>query len=67
MKFVVTKDTLIGEVIEADPSSVSCFFEMGMECVGWPAARGETLEEASMVHGIDVNILIQKLNQHFGN
>ncbi len=41
------------------------FLEMGMHCLGCPASRGETLEQACMVHGVDPEDLIEKLNAHF--
>ena len=42
------------------------FFEMGMHCLGCPASRGETIEEACMVHGADVNALVDSLNEAVG-
>lgn len=64
MKLSVTKDTLIGEVLQADQTTAPFFFEMGMHCLGCPASAGETLEEACMVHGVPVDMLIDKLNTH---
>ncbi len=64
MKLSVTKDTLIGEVLQADQTTAPFFFEMGMHCLGCPASAGETLEEACMVHGVPVEELIDKLNAH---
>ncbi|ADL05125.1 DUF1858 domain-containing protein [Lacrimispora saccharolytica] len=60
----VTKDTLIGEVLQADQTTAPFFFEMGMHCLGCPASAGESLEEACMVHGVPVQELIDKLNAH---
>ncbi|CAB1249366.1 protein of unknown function [Ruminococcaceae bacterium BL-4] len=60
----ITKDTIIGDIIDIDPSTTPYFLEMGMHCLGCPASRGETLEEACMVHGINPDELIEKLNQH---
>jgi hybrid cluster-associated redox disulfide protein len=59
----ITKDTLIGDILDLDPSSASFFMEMGMLCVSCPAARGETLEQACMVHAIDPDEIVQKLNE----
>lgn len=42
----ITKDTIIGDIIDIDPSTTPYFLEMGMHCLGCPASRGETLEEA---------------------
>ena len=62
----ITKDMTIGQVLEKDVNVAPIFFEMGMHCVGCPSSSGETLEEAAMVHGYDVNLLVGKLNEFFG-
>ena len=64
MKLSVTKDTLIGEILDADRTTAPFFFEMGMHCLGCPASAGESLEEACMVHGVSVDELVRKLNDH---
>ena len=64
MAFSVTKDSLIGEILDYDRSTASYFLEMGMHCLGCPASRGESLEQACMVHGVDCNTLVEKLNAH---
>lgn len=64
---VITKETLIGDILEADATTAPFFLEMGMHCLGCPSARGESIGEACQVHGVDVNTLIEKLNAHFGN
>lgn len=61
---VVTKNTLIGEVLNADQTTARYFLEMGMHCLGCPSSTGESLEEACMVHGVPVQELIDKLNKH---
>ncbi len=58
----ITKETVIGDILDHDGSLAPIFLEMGMHCLGCPASRGETLEEAAMVHGQDVNALLEKLN-----
>lgn len=63
----VTKDTLIGDILDMDRDTAPYFLEMGMHCLGCPSARGESLEEACMVHGVDVNELIEKINKHLAN
>ena len=60
----VTKDSIIGDVLDFDRNTAPYFFEMGMHCLGCPYARGETIEQACMVHGVDVNELVEKLNAH---
>ena len=64
MKLSVTKDTLIGEVLNADPTTARYFFDMGMHCLGCPSSSGESLEEACAVHGVPVQELINELNDH---
>lgn len=64
---IVTKESLIGAILDADRSTAPYFLEMGMHCLGCPSARGESIEQACAVHGVDVNVLVEKLNKHFGN
>ena len=59
---VVTKNSLIGEVLDHDVNTAQFFMEIGMHCLGCPASRGESVEEACAVHGIDVEALVEKLN-----
>ena len=61
----VTKDSIIGDVLDFDRETAPFFFEMGMHCLGCPSARGETIEQACMVHGVDPDELVAKLNAHF--
>lgn len=65
--FKVTKDSIIGDILDFDADTAPYFLEMGMHCLGCPASRGESLAEACAVHGTDVNELVDKLNEHFGN
>ena len=58
----VTKDILIGDLLDAKPDAAPYLLAMGMHCLGCPSARGETLEQACMVHGVDVNELISQIN-----
>ena len=64
---VVTMDTLIGEILDADRTTAPYFLEMGMHCLGCPSARGESLAQACEVHGVSADELVEKLNKHFGN
>ncbi|MDD7671565.1 MAG: DUF1858 domain-containing protein [Clostridia bacterium] len=61
----VTKDTLIGEVLDHDVETAQYFFEIGMGCLGCPHSRGESIAEACAVHGTNADELVEKLNQHF--
>ena len=65
MNFEVTKDSIIGDILDADFEVAPYFLEMGMHCLGCPSARGETLEQACEVHGVSVDELVEKLNAHF--
>ncbi|MEG1742711.1 MAG: DUF1858 domain-containing protein [Clostridia bacterium] len=58
----ITKDMLIGDVLEKNPKAGEFFIEIGMHCLGCPSARSETIEEACQVHGADVDELLKKLN-----
>lgn len=64
MKLEVTKDTLIGEILAADRTTAPYFLAMGMHCLGCPSSAGESVEEACMVHGVPVQELVAKLNNH---
>lgn len=66
MAFKVTNDTIIGDILDYDASTSEYFMEMGMHCLHCPSSRGESLEQACMVHGVDVNELVEKLNAHIG-
>ena len=61
---VVTKDMLIGDILDAAPSTAPFFLEMGMHCLGCPSARGESIADACEVHDVDVHVLIEKINKH---
>ena len=63
----ITKDTIIGEILDMDQTTAPFFLEMGMHCLGCPSSRGETVEQACMVHGVDADELVQKLNGHLAN
>ena len=58
----VTKEMLIGDILKIHPGNAAILMASGMGCVGCPSAQGESLEEAAMVHGINVEELIESLN-----
>ena len=60
----ITKDMCIGDVLDMDTSAAEYFFAIGMHCLGCPASRGESLEDACAVHGVDVEEMLEKLNAH---
>ena len=59
----IEKTTKIGELLENAPDKAEILLEAGMHCLGCPASQEETLEEACMVHGIDVDELLEELNK----
>ncbi|HOV26340.1 MAG TPA: DUF1858 domain-containing protein [Pseudobacteroides sp.] len=59
----VTKEMTIGEVIRTNPQAAQILMSFGMGCLGCPSSQAETLEEASMVHGINIDDLLNALNQ----
>ena len=59
---MVTKEMTIGEVLNINMDIAPILMEIGMHCLGCPASQGESLEEAAMVHGIDANLLVEKIN-----
>ena len=63
----ITKDMLIGDILDADRGTAVFFFEMGMHCLGCPASRGETVEDACSVHGVDVDTLIGRINEYLAS
>ncbi|MBQ0000530.1 MAG: DUF1858 domain-containing protein [Clostridiales bacterium] len=62
----ITKDMLIGELLERDTMMAAILMRSGMHCVGCPSSQGESLAEACMVHGLDADILVAQLNDFFG-
>ncbi len=59
----ITKETIIGDILDIAPQTAPLFMAIGMHCLGCPASRGETVEEACMVHGIDPDELLEELNK----
>ena len=59
----ITKDTIIGDVLDAYPDTAPLFLEIGMHCLGCPASRGESIADACAVHGTDADELVEKLNE----
>ncbi len=58
----ITKDITIGELLRTKPEVAPLLMEAGMHCFGCPASLGESLEEAAMVHGLDVDDLMGAIN-----
>jgi len=64
---VVTKESIIGDILEYDVEAAGFFFAIGMQCLGCPASRGESVGDACAVHGVDADMLIDKLNEYFSS
>ena len=58
----VTKDMTIGEILRANPAVAPVLLQAGMHCLGCPSAQAESIGEAAMVHGMDVDELLKKMN-----
>ena len=67
MAVKIEKDTIIGDVLDLAPETAPLFQAIGMHCLGCPASRGESIEQACEVHGTDCDALLEKLNRHFEN
>lgn len=63
----ITKDMIIADIIAVDQGIIPILMEAGMHCVGCPSSQGETLEEASFVHGMTVDGLLDKINSYLEN
>jgi hybrid cluster-associated redox disulfide protein len=63
----ITKDTVIGELLEIDRELARFLFEIGMHCVGCPSAQAETVEQACAVHGVNPDELIKKMNDYLAS
>ena len=58
----ITKDTIIGDILDIAPQTAPIFLSIGMHCLGCPSSRGETVEEACAVHGVDTQQLLAVVN-----
>ena len=58
----ITKSTMIGELLQIDQNIAPILLNIGMHCLGCPASQMEPLHEAAMVHGIDSDLLVEKIN-----
>jgi len=63
MAVKIEKQTIIGDILDVAPQSAPLFMAIGMHCLGCPSSRGETVEEACMVHGIDSDAFLTQLNR----
>ena len=63
----ITKDTLIGEMLEQDMGIAYILMQCGMHCVGCPSSIGESLEEACAVHGLDADEVMDVIRDYLEN
>lgn len=63
----INRQTVIGDILDLDGTTAPFFLEIGMHCLGCPASRGETIEQACEVHGVDADELVAKLNAHLAD
>ena len=59
----ITKDTIVGDILDIAPETAPAFLNIGMHCLGCPASRSETVEQACMVHGVDADGLLTVVNK----
>ena len=62
----VTKESIIGDILDYNKETAQFFFEIGMHCLGCPASRGESVADACAVHGTDADELVKKINDFLG-
>ena len=58
----ITKQSIIGDILDSEPETAQFFFAIGMHCLGCPASRGESVEQACAVHGTDADALVAQIN-----
>ena len=63
----ITKESIIGDILDADIETAQFFFEIGMHCLGCPHSRGESVEDACAVHGTDADELVKKINDYLAS
>ena len=63
----VTKDMIIGDMLAQDMSIAGILMNAGMHCIGCPSSRGESLEEACLVHGMNVDEVVADINTYLAS
>ena len=58
----ITRESIIGDILDFDPTTAIYFLEIGMHCLGCPHSRGESIEDACLVHGTNADELVAKIN-----
>lgn len=60
---MITKDTIIADIIKSKPDAAQILMSYGMGCIGCPSAQMEKLEQACEIHGLDLEEILKKLNE----
>ena len=60
----IKKEMTMGEILNIDPTIAAILMASGMHCIGCPSAQGESLEQAALVHGIDADALLNRINDY---
>ena len=60
----INKEMIIADILDVNANLAGILMASGMHCIGCPSAQGESLEEACLVHGMDVNVLVDRLNEY---
>ena len=63
----ISKDMIIADLVQIDQNIIPILMREGMHCIGCPSAQAETLEEAALVHGLDPDVLVARLNNFLGS
>ncbi len=63
----IDKNMTVGDILDIDRETAVYFLNMGMHCLGCPASRGETVEQACMVHGVDADALVKEINAYLAD
>ena len=61
---MITKNTIIADIIERNPMVIEILMEYGMGCIGCPSAQAETLEQACEINGLNIEEILEKLNKY---
>ena len=62
----ISKDMIISDLVQIDQNIIPILMREGMHCIGCPSAEAETLDEAAVVHGLDPDVLVARLNNFLG-
>ena len=62
----ISKDMILSDLVQIDQNNSPILMREGMHCIGCPSAQAETLEEAALVHGLDPDVLVARLNNFLG-